>query len=639
MTLRGLLWLGLVAGLMRLTTASAADARLEFTAAMDAVRQNRPDTADSPALQAYAIHDYLTAARLRRDLAQRPDEALDAGIDAFLAPRGGQPVTRALRREWLLSLGQRRRWDRFLPISADATDPELACDRLAGRLATADTEGLAAAALMRWLQPQRQPLACNEVFAWLKQQNLLTGALAEQRARAALAADNPHYAREAIADVPLPGQAALLQWAYLLEAPKAALTVLATHPDLPAEPDALTAGFDRLTHTDAPSALALLPSLMARPGMTPDLQAHLERGAALGLAYDRDPRALGAFAELPRETVDAQVEEWRVRAALWSGDYARALQWIEHMPAALASQPRWRYWRARTTAATAGPEAAAALYSDLSSLRDYYGYLAADRLHRAYQLHARASPDDAEVQAAMASQPGMIRAHELFDCDMTDDAAAEWAAAVGAADSAGKVQAAHLASSWGWYSESIVMLAQAGEWDDVRLRYPRPYADTVLAAAKLAGVPPDWIWSVMRQESLYRKDAVSRADARGVMQMMSSTAVQVAHRWQLTPPGKDGLFDPAIAVPLGAAHLKELLDHHGNDLPVTLAAYNAGSNAVAHWIPDKPVEADVWIENIPFNETRGYVQHILEHIVAFAFVRDAEPTRLEALLPPVTPGM
>jgi soluble lytic murein transglycosylase len=115
--------------------------------------------------------------------------------------------------------------------------------------------------------------------------------------------------------------------------------------------------------------------------------------------------------------------------------------------------------------------------------------------------------------------------------------------------------------------------------------------------------------------------------------------VQVARRWQLTPPGKDGLFDPAIAVPLGAAHLKELLDHHGNDLPVTLAAYNAGSNAVAHWIPDKTVEADVWIENIPFNETRGYVQHILEHIVAFAFVRDAEPTRLEALLPPVTPGM
>jgi soluble lytic murein transglycosylase len=342
---------------------------------------------------------------------------------------------------------------------------------------------------------------------------------------------------------------------------------------------------------------------------------------------------------VPREAVDAQVEEWRVRAALWSGDYPKALQWIGHMPAALASQPRWRYWRARTTAATTGPDAAAALYSDLAGLRDYYGYLAADRLHRAYQLHARATPDDTQLQAVMASQPGMIRAHELFDCDLPDDAGAEWVASLGAADSAGKVQAAHLAASWGWYSESIAMLAQAGEWDDVRLRYPRPYADAVLAGAKLSAVPADWIWSVMRQESLYRKDAVSRADARGLMQMLSSTAAQVARRWQLTPPGKDGLFDPAIAVPLGAAHLRELLDHHAEDLPVTLAAYNAGSSAVSRWIPDKTVDADVWIENIPFNETRGYVQHILEHIVAFAFVRDAEPTRLEALLPPVTPGM
>ncbi|HEX3849220.1 MAG TPA: hypothetical protein VHV81_17700, partial [Steroidobacteraceae bacterium] len=188
MTMRRLLLLGLALAWVPIASAAAADARLEFMAAMDAVRQSRPDTADSPALQAYAIHDYLTAARLRRDLAQRPDDGVDAAIDAFLSGHGGQPVTRALRREWLSSLGQRRRWERFLPISADVTDPQLVCDRLAGRLATGDTDGLAATALMRWLQPQRQPLACNEVFAWLGQQNLLNPALAEQRARAALAA-------------------------------------------------------------------------------------------------------------------------------------------------------------------------------------------------------------------------------------------------------------------------------------------------------------------------------------------------------------------------------------------------------------------------------------------------------------------
>ena len=102
-------------------------------------------------------------------------------------------------------------------------------------------------------------------------------------------------------------------------------------------------------------------------------------------------------------------------------------------------------------------------------------------------------------------------------------------------------------------------------------------------------------------------------------------------------PGKEGLFDPAVAVPLGAAYLRELLDRHAGQLPLTLAAYNAGPNPVARWQPSSSLDADVWIENIPYNETRGYVQHILEHIVAFAWARDAELPRLQTLLTPLGP--
>jgi soluble lytic murein transglycosylase len=123
-----------------------------------------------------------------------------------------------------------------------------------------------------------------------------------------------------------------------------------------------------------------------------------------------------------------------------------------------------------------------------------------------------------------------------------------------------------------------------------------------------------------------------------VMQMVPSTASAVAHRWHLSAPGRDGLFDPSIAVPLGAAYLRELLDRYGEQLPLSLAAYNAGPAAVAHWLPSKPMDADVWIENIPYNETRGYVQHIVEHIVAFASVRGAPPPRLQALLSDVEPA-
>lgn len=617
--------------------AEPAAVREAFVAAMHGVRLNLPDTPDSPALEAFAIHEYLVAARLRRDLIKSPGDALDAAVDAFLGAHAGQPVTHALRHEWLASLAQRRKWDWFLPRSADASDPQLICDRLEGRMITGDTDGLGAAALERWSMPQKQPAECNDVYAWLRQQNLITPALAESKVRALLAADNPRLAREFMEGVPIARIPPLLQWSDLLEAPKATLTVLAGRPALVSEPDALGAGFEKLAHSDSAAALDLLPQLRARQDSTPELRARLERAAALGAAYDRDPRALPAFDLLAAQADDNQVAEWRVRAALWAGDFTKALAGIERMPASLAAMPRWRYWRARATAATAGADAAAPLFAEIAAMRDYYGYLAADRLHRGYDLNARRSPDDLKAQEALAGKTGMVRAHELFICDMPEDAAVEWTAVLGAAVPAVKVQAAHLAARWGWYAESIATLAQAGEWDDVSLRYPRPYPDAVARASELSGVPADWIFGVMRQESLFRKDAVSRADARGLMQMRPATAAAVARRWRLPPPHNDTLFDPTVAVPLGADYLRELLDRYGGQLDLGLAAYNAGPAPVARWLPPRAMDADVWIENIPYGETRAYVQHILEHIVAFAFVSGAEPPRLDALLPRIAP--
>lgn len=617
-------------------SASEDGVRGEFMAAMQRVRERTPEPPDSPALRTYVIHDYLVAARFRRDLELKPSDELDSSIDAFLQAHAGQPVAHNLRLDWLASLAARRRWDWFLPRSADVSSPSLICDRLQGQLAGTDTQGLAAEALSRWSMPQKPPPECSPVFAWLRQQGLLTPELAETRTRAALTADNPKLAREFAIDVPAERVAPLLQWAQLLDSPKSALNNLATNPSAAVEPPALAAGFDHLARADSSAALAMLPKLLARPDMTPAMQARLQRTAALGAAYGRDSAALAAFDVLPDSSVDNDVREWRVRAALWAGDYRKALAWIDAMPSTLSSQPRWRYWRARAVAATSGSEAAAPLYADLAGLRDFYGYLAADRIHHGYVLNAKASLDDETMQSALAAQPGLIRARALFDCGQDDDANLEWAVVFGGADNASKLQAAHLAARWGWYAQSITTLAQVGEFDDVRLRYPRPYASAIAEASKLTQVPPDWILAVMRQESLFRDDAVSRAGARGLMQMQPSTAVAVAKRWHLPVPQKDGTFDPPMDVQRGAAHLRDLLDKYGQ-LGLTLAAYNAGSIPVARWLPTRSMDADVWIENIPYGETRNYVQRIVEHIIAFAWVRDAEPPKLMTLLPPIAP--
>lgn len=669
------------------TTVNEELVQAEFKAAVQRIRQHQPDQPDSAALQAYVIYDYLLAARFRRDLELKPGDDLDAAINAFLEAHAGQPIARDLRNDWLTSLASRRKWDWFMPRATEVATPALICYRLQGKIAAlaelpgaqgadsapasvgaqtaaraqasggaqgagpaqvaaaqanatmqadATAQAITAEALTRWSLTQKQPPECDPVFAWLRQQGAITPALAETRTRAALTADNAKLAREFALDVPPDRAAPLLQWAQLLDSSKVALTTLASTPMTPVEPAALTGGFDHLARADSTTALALLPKLLARPDMTPTMQAKLQRIAAMGAAFGRDSAAIAAFDLLPESSVDNDVREWRVRAALWAGDYQRALAWIDTMPPTQSTQPRWRYWRARSVAATQGSEAAAPLFAEIADLRDFYGYLAADRIHHGYVLNAKASFDDETLQKAMASQPGLIRAHALFDCGLDDDAMLEWAVVFTAADNAVKLQAAHLAARWGWFSQSIVTLAQVGEFDDVRLRYPRPYTSAVTEASKLTQVPSDWILAVMRQESLFRDDAVSRAGARGLMQMTPTTAVAVAKRWHLPIPDKDGTFDPPMDVQRGAAHLRDLLDKYGQ-LGLTLAAYNAGAIPVARWAPTRSMDADVWIENIPYGETRNYVQRIMEHIVAFAWVRDAEPPRLATLLPPITP--
>ena len=156
------------------------------------------------------------------------------------------------------------------------------------------------------------------------------------------------------------------------------------NPEKPVEPEALLAGFTRLAHADSAAASDLLTRLLDRPDMGPLLQGRLQRAAALGAAYARQPGAVAAFSRLSGDSIDTAVQEWRVRAALWAGDFDQAREWIEQMPASLAEQPRWRYWRARAVAETRGPEAAADLFGEIAGMRDYYGYLAADRLHQRY---------------------------------------------------------------------------------------------------------------------------------------------------------------------------------------------------------------------------------------------------------------
>jgi soluble lytic murein transglycosylase len=227
---------------------------------------------------------------------------------------------------------------------------------------------------------------------------------------------------------------------------------------------------------------------------------------------------------------------------------------------------------------------------------------------------------DAAQLAQVENLPAFVRARELRLSGLIRDAMAEWRFGQESLQPNALPQAVHLAARWGWYDQAVTAATAARVFNDYELLYPRPYDAPVKAGARLTGLTPEIVYSVIRQESLYRNDAVSTANARGLMQLQLDTARRTARQWKLSAPSDIALFDPAVNVVLGAAQLKLLLDRFGEQLPVALAAYNAGPNAAQRWLPPVPMEPDIWIENIPYSETRGYVQRILWHSVVFAWL-------------------
>ena len=106
--------------------------------------------------------------------------------------------------------------------------------------------------------------------------------------------------------------------------------------------------------------------------------------------------------------------------------------------------------------------------------------------------------------------------------------------------------------------------------------------------------------------------AKSHANARGLMQLLPSTARIVARRARLSQPDETSLYDPATNIALGSYHMAWLIKRYNGQSPLAIAAYNAGGRRVDRWIKEaQDLPMDVWIERIPFKETRNYVKNVL----------------------------
>ena len=609
------------------------EARRQFVAALaEASRTPLGATpADSDALTRYPLYPYVLAARLERRL---DDPAAAPDVQAFLDRYDDQPVARPIRREWLMTLALRKRWDDYLAVYQPDVNDSIAarCNAYAARIALGRTDGLADKIITEWSAPKSLPPVCDPAFDWLRSQGLLTPTLIERRARAALDAGQAGLARYLARSLPATTAAPIEQWAGLIEQPRASIDALIANPSRTVDPKALLDGWRRYARAGVDSAVIRYPELVQARGLDASAASPFAIAVGLWLALSRDPRALEFFALGQASDFDEQAHEWHARAALWAGDWERARKAIDAMPESLRKQNRWKYWSARVAEQLGDPGAAKQGYAAVMPTDNWYAVLSAARLGKKFAPTLKpAGVSDAGMDRLAAEAP-FVRARELALADMQPEAIAEWRAGYDGLEPAAQIQAIGLAARWSWYLQAISAAAKLGVFDDYDLLYPHPFDTEVRRGSSLSGLPPDLIYAIIRQESLYRADARSSADAIGLMQLLPETARRTAKTWGLPAPSSSSLVIPSVNVPLGSAYLRSMLDRWDGQAPFAIASYNAGPGAVKRWLPAEPMATDVWVENIPYNETRTYVQRVSWHRVVFGWIDERKPRDFSAWL-------
>lgn len=587
------------------------------------------------ALKDYPLYPYLRY----RDLSQRLDMLPVAEVRRFLDDYAATPLASRLRKAWLSQLAGRERWRDFLRDYRPGLGTALDCQQRRALLAVNRPQDALDGLEQLWLTGRSQPTVCDPLFALWGKQGGFTPQRVWQRFALALEAGQPGLARYLVTLLPKAEQPTATLWLSVHEAPRSVLDTArfdAAHPRTAA---ILLHGIARWSRQDSVTAAAALDTLNSRYRLPAAERAPLEKQLALYLASRAQPDALARLDALPATQVDEAVEEWRVRVGLQRRDWARVLRTQEQMRPALRDSAQWRYWRARALEAQGQTEAAHTLYRELATERDYHGFLAADRLGLPYRLNDTPHPVAATELDRLAALPGLQRAQELFLLNRDWEARSEWQQATADFTPAQLSGVARLAQRWNESDLAITTLARAGEWDDLDLRFPLPHRAQVVAYADSHGLDPAWVYAVMRQESLFRSDARSPAGALGLMQLMPATGQRMAEELRVSYAGQQTLLHADTNIRFGTRYLRHTLDRLQDNPLLATAAYNAGPNRVADWLPQHgTMEADLWIETIPFMETRDYVKRVLEYATIYAVRLGQTGNSLAGRMSAVQPG-
>jgi soluble lytic murein transglycosylase len=617
-----------------------SDQRRDYLAAQQALKAR--DTGQFARLSQrsrdYILHPYLEYEYLKDRLAVTPPET----VQRFLQENPEAAVSDLLRRKWLHHLADRGQWDRFFQVYQNVDDDiELRCHRLGRQLKTSyELSSVLAEIEQLWLTGNRLPATCEPVFgAWHKAGHL-TDELVWARIKLAMERRNVSLARALKAYLPTTDRVWVDRWAAMHQDPLRALRARSYPLDTAYAQAIAVHGVIRLGYKDPTVAMEEWQRLKAQPDVAFSQADEDQVLRTLGIlaAQGHLPVALDWLTAVSPENTDENLRHWRLRTAIRAAEWPTAQRLWSTLTAAEQRDGQWRYWRARIWEKLGDAKAANQLYAELAKERSYYGFLAADRLGQAYAMQHTSVAVSADEQAALLSRPGIRMAQELYALGDSAAARRQWNWTTKRMGNRELQVAAVIAAQWGWHDRAILTVNKTDHLDDLELRFPLLYRHIVETNAQENRIDPGWVYGVMRQESAFITDARSPVGALGLMQLMPSTGRLAGRRLKLPIRDNNTIIKVENNVRLGAHYLRTVLDVHGGHQVLATAAYNAGPNRVRDWMPEGALDADVWVESIPYTETRNYVKNVMGFTTVYDYRLGNLRSRLENRMAAVAPG-
>jgi soluble lytic murein transglycosylase len=314
-----------------------------------------------------------------------------------------------------------------------------------------------------------------------------------------------------------------------------------------------------------------------------------------------------------------------------------ALRWLREPSTALphftrlyegvktpVSRARGAYWAGRAAEAAGARENARVWYETAArNLTTYYGQLAAERLSANFFLALPRPPQPSNIAARGFARDELVGAvKRLAQHGHAARIDPLFAALLERAVTADRAQlTADLAANVGRADLAVRTARQARREGIILPDHLYPVIELPEAVDLKAGTEA-LVLAIVRQESGFDPSAVSRAGARGMMQLMPATARQMARRLNLDP-GRHSLSDPTFNLTVGSAYMRRLVRRYDGSLLLAVAAYNAGPGRLNAWLKryGDPRHAHIdpvdWVETLPIAETRNYVQRVFEGLIVY----------------------